>query len=163
MIRDHLEAGSSVFYKSSGNSMWPLVQSGDACTFHPIQAVTPKEGKYSIQKETSEINVGDIIFCRVQPKNLFYAHFVHEIRQHFVEHKALQPQYWIGNIKGDLNGWCDREHVFGILVKVDVFANAQYYSRPHPRELFAKVSALVKDDRWNDTARVLCLPLCANR
>ena len=40
MLREYLSSGRSVFYKSSGSSMWPMVQSDDACTFHPIQAVT---------------------------------------------------------------------------------------------------------------------------
>ena len=143
-----------VFYKSSGNSMWPLVQSGDACTFHPIQAVTAKEGKYSIQKEASEIDVGDIVFCRVQPSQYFYAHIVHEVKWHFQQ----RPSYYIGNIQGRINGWCYREHIFGILVDVQVFSGGEYFSRPHPKKLFEKVSALVEDDRWNDTARDLCLP-----
>ena len=54
MIREQLAEGRAVFYKSSGNSMWPLVQSEDACTFHPIQAVTAREGMHGIQKEASE-------------------------------------------------------------------------------------------------------------
>ena len=48
MIRDYLTDGRSLGYKSSGNSMWPLVQSGDACTFHPIQAVTAMEGNVKL-------------------------------------------------------------------------------------------------------------------
>jgi hypothetical protein len=63
LIWGNLTGGRSVFYKSSGDSMWPLVQSDDACTFHPIQAVTAKDG---IQKEASEVGVGDIVFCQVQ-------------------------------------------------------------------------------------------------
>ena len=55
LIRESLTAGRSVFYKSTGDSMWPLVQSNDACTFHPIQAVTAKDGVHSIQKEASDI------------------------------------------------------------------------------------------------------------
>ena len=48
MMRQYLIDGCYVRYKSSGNSMWPLVQSNDLCTFHPVQAVTG-------QKEASEI------------------------------------------------------------------------------------------------------------
>ena len=40
LIREDLEAGLAVFYRSTGSSMWPLVQSHDGCTFHPIQAAT---------------------------------------------------------------------------------------------------------------------------
>ena len=54
MIREYLEQGRAASYQSTGNSMWPLVQSEDACTFHPIQAVTAREGMHGIQKEASE-------------------------------------------------------------------------------------------------------------
>ena len=149
LIRDNLTGGRSAFYKSSGDSMWPLVQSNDACTIHPIQAVTANGGKYSIQKEASEIDVGDIVFCRVQPKNLFYAHVVLE-----VSHLPLITKYFIGNIQGRINGYCYREHIFGTLVDVQMFSGREYFSRPHPKELFEKVSALVKDERWSDKARI---------
>ena len=66
MIHQYLVDGRSVFFKSSGSSMWPLVQSGDACTFHPIQAVTAMDGRHAVRKEASEIGVGDIVFCQVQ-------------------------------------------------------------------------------------------------
>ena len=54
MIREQLAEGRAVCYQSTGKSMWPLVQSEDACTFHPIQAVTAREGMHGIQKEASE-------------------------------------------------------------------------------------------------------------
>ena len=111
MIRASLTAGRSVFYKSSGQSMWPLVQSGDACTFHPIQAVTAKKGKYSIQKVASKIDVGDIVFCQVQPSQQLYAHIVHEVQRHSIQ----RPKYLIGNVQRHINGWCRRERIFGIL------------------------------------------------
>jgi hypothetical protein len=156
LIQKQLVAGLSVFYKSSGQSMWPLVQSGDACTFHPIQAVTAKAGTYSIQKEASKIDVGDVVFCIVQPKRLFYAHLVHQIQQCY--HRK-EPKYFIGNIEGTFyNGWCYREHIFGVLVDVQVFSDGAYYSRPHPKNLFKTISALVTYDRWNSAAYNLCVP-----
>ena len=76
MIREQLSEGRTVFYKSSGDSMWPLIQSGDACLFHPIQVVTAEAGVHSIVKEASKIEVGDIVFFAVQPYNQYYAHIV---------------------------------------------------------------------------------------
>ena len=140
-MREVLTGGGSVFYRSSGDSMWPLVQADDACTFHPIQAVTAKDGVHSIQKEASEIGVGDIVFCEVQRSKQYYAHIVLDVQDCYV------------------NGWCHREHIFGVLVEVQVWSDGQYYSRPHPKKLFAEVAALVKDDRWNSTAAKLCEPL----
>ena len=49
LIREDFEAGLAVFYRSTGSSMWPLVQSHDACTFHPIQAVTADVTDESIE------------------------------------------------------------------------------------------------------------------
>ena len=70
MIRDYLTDGSSLGYKSSGKSMWPVVQSGDACTYHPIQAVTAMDANIKPTKEASELGVGDIVFCQVQRSQL---------------------------------------------------------------------------------------------
>ena len=73
LIHQYLGDGRSVFYKSSGDSMWPLVQSDDACTFHPIQAVTAMDGRHAVHKEASRIGVGDIVFCQVQRSQQYYA------------------------------------------------------------------------------------------
>ena len=70
MIREQLAEGRAVFYKSSGNSMWPLVPSGDACTYHPIQTVTAMDANIKPTKEASELGVGDIVFCQVQRSQL---------------------------------------------------------------------------------------------
>ena len=152
-IREHLTEGRAVFYKSSGNSMWPLAQSDDACTFFPIQAVTAKNGVLS---EPFKIGVGDVVFCQVQRSQLYYAHIVLEIQE---GNYRQEPKYWIGNIEGHRNGWCHREHIFGILVEVQVWWKGQYYTRPHPKDVFAEVVALVKEDRWSSVAAKLCEPL----
>ena len=94
--------------------MWPLVQSHDACTFYPVQAVTAAN-RHGIQKGESEIEVGDIVFCIVQRNQQYYAHIVLEVEDDIY---ALEPKYWIGNIKGRRNGWCFREHLFGVLAYV---------------------------------------------
>ena len=72
---------------------------------------------------------------------------------------SKQPKYWIGSIQGRVNGWCHREHIFGVLVEVAVTAKGLYFSRPLPKEVFAEVYAMVKDDRWNSAAAKLCEPL----
>ena len=136
LIHDYLTDGRSVFYKSSGNSMWPLVQSGDACTFHPIQAVTANEGKHAIRKERSEIGVGDVVFCQVQRSQQYYAHIVLNIES---DYYASEDKYWIGNIEGRINGWCFREHIYGILVDVQTEWHGQYYSRPLPKSVYPQV------------------------
>ena len=73
------------------------------------------DGLHSVCKEASEIEVGDIVFCQVQRSQLFYAHIVLAIED---DVWLQQPKYWIGNIQQNYNGWCHREHIFGILVEV---------------------------------------------
>jgi hypothetical protein len=161
LIRESLTEGKSVFYKSSGNSMWPLVQSGDACRFHPIQAVTANDAP--IQKKASKIDVGDIVFCKVEEQ--FFAHIVQKAERslHPEPGRKYRTKFCIGNIQGHINGWCYRKDIFGILVdvkfpKVKRSGEQQYFSRPFPKEIFEKVSLLVKDDRWNKVASELCIP-----
>ena len=155
MIREALDKGRSVFYTSSGTSMWPLVQSNDACLFHPIQAVTAEDGVHAIQKEASEIDVGDIVFCEVQSSHQYLAHIVLDVGH--CDDNIMAPKYWIGNIQRHYNGWCLRQHIFGILVDVQVLWDGQYHSRPLPKIVFAEVQRLVKGNRWNSAAR-LCEP-----
>ena len=95
LIHEYLQDGRSVFYKSSGSSMWPLVQSNDGITLHPIQAVTDMDGRHAVNKEASEIGVGDIVFCQVQRSQQYYSHLVLWIEQDL---HAKEPKYWIGNI-----------------------------------------------------------------
>ena len=57
-----------------------------------------------------------------------------------------------------INGWCFREHIFGILVKVQVLWEGQYYLRPFPKTVFEEVRKLVKDYRWSKWASSLCEP-----
>ena len=151
LIHDFLTDGRQVFYKSTGNSMWPMVQSCDACLFHPIQAVTASRGKHGIVKKRSEIGVGDVVFCQVQRCQQFYAHLVLLIEH---DYHAQEPRYWIGNIEQRVNGWCFREHIYGILVQVQVGAHL----RPLPKRVYEEVRKLVADHRWSQSARRLCEP-----
>ena len=130
--------------------MWPLVQSNDACTFHPIRAVTALE-KREVTKKASEIDVGDIVFCRVQTSKQYYAHIVIEISR-----RGNKEKYWIGNIKQHSNGWCYKEHIYGILVAAEVRYGSYLYSRPQPKSIYKEVLDLVKDDRWSKAADRLC-------
>ena len=99
--------------------------------------------------------MGDIVFCQVQPSQHYYAHFVLSIEQ---DYYANEEKYWIGNIQGKRNGWCYREHIYGILVEVQVRYKGYLYSRPHPKSIYEKVRDLENDKRWNPAAQRLCEP-----
>ena len=135
--------------------MWPLVQSNDFCSFHPIQAVTAKQGTRIFTKEASPIEVGDVVFCTPQPCNVFYAHLV--LKKWWCRLSG-QYCYDIGNISGHVNGWCHRKHIFGILAHVQKFQGERYWERPLPRTIFAKVLPMIKRSRWCQEAAALCEP-----
>ncbi|CAK0795653.1 unnamed protein product, partial [Prorocentrum cordatum] len=132
MIHEYLEGGFPVWYPSSGNSMWPLVQSHDFCTFHPIEAATADAGPGCVVKEASTVQNGDVVFCLVQPQHQYYARIV--IHAEWDYHR-LQHKYWIGGIRQNINVYCFREHIFGILVDAQVQYNDNYDSRPRPKTL----------------------------
>ena len=69
LIKFQLQAGMSVQYRSSGWSLFPQVHSNDLCMFEPV-----------LHPDT--IEVGEIVFCEVQPGNRFYAHKVRKIYFH---------------------------------------------------------------------------------
>ena len=119
---------------------------------------TAKDGIHSFQKKASEICVGDIVFCQVQHSQQYYAHIVLGVEQSNY-HTEPGPMYWIGSIQRHFNGWCLREHIFGILVDVQTFHAGQYYSRAHPTANFEEVRQLVEKERWSETAWRLCEPL----
>ena len=118
-MKELLHKGEPVQFRSSGRSLAPLVFSGDVCFIWPIL-----RGKTIIE-------AGDIVFCEVQPKNLFYCHLVWK-KGFYETQLGVQKEYYvIGNNKeGEkmrMNGWCYLEHIYGILVKTQ---RGQYY-RPH--------------------------------
>lgn len=92
----------------------------------------------------------------MQRSQQYYCHIVlNEEKDYY----AREPTYWIGNIQGTINGWCNREHIFGILVRVEVEKPGKegYYIRPFLKEAFEQVKQLVKADRWNKDAEKLLI------
>ena len=101
--------GDLVQFKSSGNSLWPLVHSGDICWFTP-------------NIPGCEIKVGDIVFCHVQPKDRYYCHLVWKASTYIAENGVDKRCFVIGNNKPagqgqTCNGWCPLEKIYGILTK----------------------------------------------
>ena len=120
--------------------MNPLVQSDDACTSHPVQAVSADDGIHSIHSfpyEESEIHVGDVVFCKVQASDKYFAHLVLQIDLPPNGKSRWEPTYWIGNIEQHCNGWCQRRHIFGILVDVQKWCPREncWVAGPLPRTL----------------------------
>ena len=112
MIKAMLKQGRSVQYKSSGNSLWPWVHSGDCCIFEPAFDCATLIAKH------------DVVFCEVQPGNRFFAHIILRIEYEDTSSSsaasAQTPRrtFYIGNMSEHENGWCYDEHMYGRLIEV---------------------------------------------
>ena len=91
-IRNELMDGKQVTYKACGNSMTPIIKSGQKVTLKPIKL--------------SNVKKGDAVFCKV--KGNFFIHLVTAVRK---------DQVQISNNHGHVNGWTSQ--VYGILIKVE--------------------------------------------
>ena len=103
LTKEKLLAGETVCYRSSGSSLKPRVKSGDQCTFIPVT-------------KESQVEVNDIVFCEVQPRDRFYGHVVKK--------KEFWWSSWcyyftISNLRGRENGWCYIQHIYGKLIEDD--------------------------------------------
>ena len=89
---DKLQKGETFITSEKGNSMVPLIKSGQD---HKLASAT-----------WENVAVGDIVFCKV--KGRFYTHLVKAKNQD----KGCQ----IGNNKGGINGWT--KQVYGKVIEV---------------------------------------------
>ena len=102
MIKKRLQSGQSVHFISGGDSLAPMIISGDICKYDPA-------------KDDADVGVGDIVFCQVNPTKQYFAHAVME--------KTWCPEvgawyYVIGNASGWENGWCWIANIYGKLRRV---------------------------------------------
>ena len=88
---ERLQKGETFTTSEKGNSMVPLIKSGQEHVLSPVTI--------------NLINVGDIVYCKV--KGNFYTHLV----------KAKGDKgCLIGNNKGGINGWT--KQIFGRVVEI---------------------------------------------
>lgn len=89
---ERLEKGESFITSEKGNSMSPLIKSGQK---HKLVPTTWKD-----------VDVDDIVYCKV--KGNFYTHLV--------KAKNDEKGCLIGNNKGGVNGWT--KQVFGKVIEI---------------------------------------------
>ena len=112
MIKAMLLEGRSVQYKSTGNSLWPWVHSGDCCIFEPVFDCGTLIAEH------------DVVFCEVQPGDRFFAHkrlrveYEDESSSSAASAQTPRRKFYIGNMSKHENGWCYDEHIYGRLVEV---------------------------------------------
>ena len=103
IVREMLKSGRSAQFRSSGNSLYPMVRSGDVTMWEPVT-------------DHHLLVVGEVVVCAVQEGDRFYAHMIHEIK-----YWADGSLYWmIGNMTTPpiINGWCAAKHIYGRLMEV---------------------------------------------
>jgi len=88
---DRLKQGETFITSEKGNSMSPIIKSGQDHKLAPVKL--------------EDVKVGDIVFCKVRGR--FYTHLV----------KGLSDRgCLIGNNKGGINGWT--KQVYGKVIDV---------------------------------------------
>jgi hypothetical protein len=89
---ERLENGETFITSEKGNSMVPLIKSGQDHRLSPVLI--------------EDVNVGDIVYCKV--KSNFYTHLV--------KAKDIKKGLLIGNNKGGVNGWT--KSVYGKVIEI---------------------------------------------
>ncbi len=89
---EKLAQGETFITKEKGNSMVPLIHSGQEHKLAPAK--------------WEDVEVGDIVYCKVKG-NLF---------THIVKAKDLNKGCLIGNNRGGVNGWT--KQVFGKVIEI---------------------------------------------
>lgn len=92
-IEDLLD-GKTVQFRPRGNSMAGKVENGQLCTVAPA--------------DERDLEVGDIVLCKVRGRE--FLHFIKAIRG---------EQYQIANNKGHINGWVNRDSIYGVLIDIE--------------------------------------------
>ena len=116
-LKEMLQAGTSIEYRSTGNSLFPPVYAGDRCRFEAVF-------------DHSNLQAGDIVFGKRQPLDSYFAHKILRImwEEELVTAEPAQPaaprlgqarrRFIISDQHGHESGWCYDEHIYGRLVNV---------------------------------------------
>lgn len=97
---ENLAKGQKVQFRPKGNSMQPIIESGNLVVVEPI-------------KDYNKVKKGDVVFCKVNGN--FYVHLVKAVHQT----RNTGNRFQIGNNKGHINGWTSQNLVFGKVTKVE--------------------------------------------
>lgn len=87
-----LRRGETVQARGFGNSMTPLVESGEIVTLIPVTAAT-------------DLGKGDVVLAKVNGR--LYLHLIRAL---------AQDEVLIANNHGRVNGWTARSNVYGLRV-----------------------------------------------
>jgi hypothetical protein len=94
-----LKRGETVSFRPTGNSMSPLIESGQLCTVSPVSPV--------------DVQVYDVVLCELATGQ--YLHLVNRTLLESINGFSFQ----IANNRGRINGWVGADQIFGRLTKVE--------------------------------------------
>lgn len=83
-----LKEGQTIEIHPMGNSMLPLIKSGQKCKIIPSEKI--------------ELKKNDIVLCTV--KNKQYLHIIQNVKGEYFQ---------IGNNRGGINGWITKNFIYG--------------------------------------------------
>ena len=92
---EHLLNGETCKVTGYGNSMTPILASGQSVIVEPVT-------------EDTELSKRDIVLCKVNGHH--YLHLIHSIRN--------GKSYLIGNNHGHMNGWVSRSKIYGVVREI---------------------------------------------
>ncbi len=91
-----LKAGETTQFRPHGNSMLPIIKSGQLLTFAPVK------------DDLSDVEIGDIVLCKVKGRI---------IDAHLVTKKGTDGRFMISNNHGHDNGWT--RTIYGKVIKIE--------------------------------------------
>lgn len=91
---EKLKNGQTCLVQGIGQSMTPILKSGQVCEVIPMT-------------DEIELEKNDIVFCKVNGH--FYLHKICAVKG---------KQYQIGNNHGHINGWVTRNSLYGKVVRI---------------------------------------------
>jgi len=92
---EHLQNGETCKVTGYGNSMTPILLSGQSVICVPVT-------------EETELKKRDIVLCKVNGH--FYLHLIHSIRNGVT--------FLIGNNHGHMNGWVSKSKIYGVVREI---------------------------------------------
>jgi len=99
LVRELIE-GKTIKFRPHGNSMTPLVESGQLVT---VASLNEEHAAGRV------IPVGSVVYCKVNGRLML----------HKVSAIGSDGRYQISNNHGHVNGWTQPQNLFGILIQVE--------------------------------------------
>lgn len=122
--KEALRQGKIISFSEKGNSMLPLIKSGQPVTLIPVLTkedaplmainITDRLGLKELDKdgkpcyvEPSLLKKGDIVWCKVKGN-----HYIHLISA------VDKERFQISNNHGRVNGWASSSQIYGLVIRV---------------------------------------------